>query len=170
MSTARTKRGISVSRRRIVIAAAGVVGGAVVLFYMLLLFSRGFGPGIEDFSAKLAGEYWLNRNSAHEIFISPEVWSSATPVIPSKVIECAVDGNLILVKRQGLRRRNSGPNDTYEEPAPGVFDYWILDTQTPKVFGPMSLAQFNAKRRELGVPDTVALKDVYRFRPFSIWR
>ena len=156
--------------RRNIIAATGIVGGVAILYLAFMFSNLGFGPGSEDFSVRLAGGYWLNRDSAHAIFISPQEWDSATPVIASKVIACAVDRNLILAKRQGLRRRDSStPNDTYEEPAPGVFDYWILDAKTPKVYGPMTLAQFNIKRKALGVPDTVTLKDVYSFQPYSFW-
>lgn len=124
------------------------------------------GPGHADFSAKLAGGYFIHRTSGHQIMISPQGWSDETPVIPTKVVECAVERHLILAKRQGLKRRSpNNPNDTYEEPDPTVFDYWILDTAAPKVFGPMSLDEFNAKRRELGVAETVGLRDVYSFRP-----
>ncbi len=63
------------------------------------------------------------------------------------------------------RRSPNDPNDTYEEPDPSAFDFWILDTSAPKVFGPMTQPEFDAKRQELGVAATIALKDVYSFRP-----
>ncbi len=159
-------------KRRHIIVAGTISIGTIVTLLLAAWFTAHtpFGPGIEDFSVKLAGEYGLYRNSAHDISISPEVWNSTTPVIPTKVIECAVDRHLILAKRQGLKQRNAFPNDTYEEPAPGVFDYWILDTNVPKVFGPMTLSQFNSKRKELGVPESITLKDVYAYRPSTIWR
>ncbi len=98
--------------------------------------------------------------------ISPDVWSDGTPLIPTKVIECAVDRHLILAKRQGMKRRSpNNPNDPMEEPDPKVFDYWILDTSVPKVFGPMNLDQFKIKRLEFSVPEKITLKDVYDYRP-----
>ena len=124
-----------------------------------------FGPGPADFSAKLTGDYFVHRTSAHQIIISPQNYSDETPIIPTKVVECALYRDLIMAKRQGLKRRSpNNPNDTYEEPDETAFDYWILDTAAPKVFGPMSLAEFNAKRHELLVPESIALKDIYTFR------
>ncbi len=122
--------------------------------------------GSADFRAKLAGEYSIYRSSSHQISITPEGWSDDTPIIPTKVIECAVDRHFILAKRQGLKRRNpNDPNDTYEEPDPNVFDYWILDTVAPKVYGPLDTAQYKSMRQELGVTESTELKDVYSFRP-----
>ena len=123
------------------------------------------GPGASDFSAKLVGDYSLNRFSAHEITVTPEVWEDATPRIPAKVVECATDRQFILAKRQRLKRRNQNPQDTYEEPAPGIFDYWILDTADQRIFGPLDELQFAAKRQELTIAETVTLKDVYTYRP-----
>jgi hypothetical protein len=123
------------------------------------------GPGHADFSTKLVRDYSVYRTSAHQIMIAPEAWNSGTPTIPAKVIECAVDRHFILAKRQGLQRRSPGdPNDTYMEPAPSVFDYWILDTSSPEVYGPMTLTEFDAKKRGLGISATVALRDVESFR------
>jgi len=123
------------------------------------------GPGQDDFSVKLAGDYSLDRTSAHEITIAPEVWNDSIPTIPSKVIECATDGRFIIAKRQGLKRRNLNPKDTYKEPDPGVFDYWILDTNDPaSALGPLSKADFDAKRKGLKIADTLTMKDIYSFR------
>jgi hypothetical protein len=125
------------------------------------------GPGHADFSAKLVGDYFVHRTSANQIMIAPQVWNDSTPTVPTIVIECAIDRHLVLAKRQGLKRRSSNdPTDhTYGEPDASVFDYWILDTSAPKVFGPMTRPEFDTKRSELGVPDAVALRDVYSFRP-----
>ena len=48
---------------------------------------------------------------------------------------------------------------------PGVYSYWILNLREPRVFGPMTPAEFEAKRAELGVPSYLALHDVYDYRP-----
>jgi len=125
------------------------------------------GPGPSDFFATLAGRYTLNRTSAHQVYISlGGALGDEVPKIPSKVVECAVHRDLILAKRQGLKRRSpNDPNDTYEEPDPAVFDYWILDTTGDgKVFGPLTIEQFGAKQRDLGIIELVALKDVYSYR------
>ena len=126
----------------------------------------GFGPGVQDFVVRIAGDYSIQRTSAHQIQIAPDGWNDSTPIIPTKVIECNTDGRFVIAKRQGLKRRSpNNPNDTYEEPDPLVFDYWILDTRTPKVYGPLTVEQFTAKITELNVPSSLRLKDVYSFRP-----
>lgn len=126
----------------------------------------GFGPGAQDFIVRVAGDYSIQRTSAHEIQIAPDVWNASTPIIPTKVIECNTDGRYIIAKRQGLKRRiPNNPNDTYEVPDPSVIDYWILDTTTPKVYGPLTLQQFKVKTTDIGVAPSLRLKDVYSFRP-----
>lgn len=143
------------------------------LFLTLLLLTligckpAALGPGPSDFSAALVGRYTLNRTSAHWVYISLDGGlGDDVPQIPAKVLECAVHGKLILAKRQGLKRRSpNDPNDPYEEPDPAVFDYWILDTASGgKAFGPLTPEQFDAKRHDLKVPDSLVLKNVYSYR------
>lgn len=125
------------------------------------------GPGMSDFEAPACGGYSIWRTSAHEISVVPkDGWNASTPIIPTKVIECDFDNRFVIAKRQGLKRRSpNDPNDTYEEPDSSVFDFWILDTSLPKVFGPLSGSEFNRLRLEMKVPTTLRLKDVYHFRP-----
>ena len=127
---------------------------------------RGFGPGASDFSAPMPNGYFINRTSAHQIFISPQGWSSETPIIPTKVIEAAHDSIWIIAKQQHLQRRSpNNPNDTYEEPKADSFSYWILNTKTPRVWGPLTSQEFSDKKKELGVNSNLELRSVYDFRP-----
>lgn len=124
------------------------------------------GPGLADFSRKIAGDYCIYRTSAHQIMIAPESGSDETLMIPTKVVECDFDSRFIIARRQELQRRSpNDPNDTYMEPVPGKYDYWILDAKTPKVYGPFTLEQFTLRRQSLGVPEKLILKDVCAFRP-----
>lgn len=150
-------------KRKILITLAIAVFTIVVGFFY---FATHFGAGALDFSAKIAGDYYIHRTSSHQIMIAPETWNDSVPTIPTKVIECDTDKRFIVAKRQGLKRRNpNDQNDTYEEPDPKDTDYWILDTAVPKVFGPLTLNQFEDKRKALGVPSKLTLKDVYSFKP-----
>ena len=98
--------------------------------------------------------------------VAPQGWNDSTPIIPTKVIELDHDDAWVIAKQQHLRRRSpDNPNDTYEEPDPGVFGYWILRLDAPRVWGPYSLAEFEAKRTELEVPASLNLHDFYDFRP-----
>jgi hypothetical protein len=127
--------------------------------------SLAFGPGMGDFDAPLGHGYAIWRTSAHQIQVSPEGWGSETPIIPPKVVELGHNGTWVIAKQQHLRRRSLSPTDTYEEPDPGVFSWWILRLDKPQVWGPLSQPEFGAKREELGVPANIKLRDVNGYRP-----
>ncbi|WOO43749.1 DUF3997 domain-containing protein [Rubellicoccus peritrichatus] len=125
------------------------------------------GPGTHDFHAPVSNGYSIWRTSSHQISIAPDSYvSGSTAIIPTKVIECDFDERFVIAKRQGLRQSN--PDDTHsthKEPDPSVFDYWILDTSQAVVYGPFNSNEFREKRKELGVPNSLALKNVYDFKP-----
>ena len=153
------------------LAVSAVIVAACGIAMFAWAFSRpGFrfpGPGYSDFSAHLAGDYWLFRSSAYQIMIGPEAgWGDGTPIIPTMVVECATDGHYILAKRHGLKRRSpNDPNDTYEEEDSTKVDFWILDALSPKVLGPLDEAAFSRHRAELAISSDLVLRDVYAFRP-----
>lgn len=134
--------------------------------FLLKPIPFGFGPGIQDFTYGLSGDYELVRSSAHTIMVVPvDGWNNEIPIIPEKVLEIAWNKQFILAKRQGLKRRSpDNPNDTYMEPDDSVFDYWILDTTIPQVYGPLTLEEFKNKRTELSVPDELILQDLYQYK------
>ena len=119
------------------------------------------GPGMADFSAELCGGYSVWRTSAHQITIHR---NDSAPRIPAKVCELGHDHRFIIAKQNHLKLRSLDPQDGYMEPDPGVFSYWILDTDGPTAYGPLTQAEFLQKRQELGVPDSITLKDVYEYR------
>ena len=103
----------------------------------------------------LTRDYVINRTSAVDISISAQHRSSA-PRIADIVVECNTDGRFIIAKRQGLKVR---------DPDPDVFDYWVLDSASDKLYGPFSAKEFTAKRAELGVAKDLTLRDVESFHP-----
>ncbi|MBI3865624.1 MAG: DUF3997 domain-containing protein [Planctomycetia bacterium] len=112
---------------------------------------------------RLAGDYELVQSSAHHVVVVPESgWTPETPIIPSKVVEVGTDGRFILAKRQHLKHGNGG----YEEPVEGEFDFWILDTRAPAVYGPFDSEECGNKRRELGVSDQLQLQGVGSLSPY----
>jgi hypothetical protein len=122
----------------------------------------GFGPGLYDFKADLAGGYTLYRTSPDEIVIA----GPSGDAIPTKVVEIAHDQKFILAKQQHLRRRTPGSEtDTYEEPAPGEYSYWILNLAPTTIHGPLDAKQFMTKRLELKVDPSLSLRDVYDYAP-----
>jgi hypothetical protein len=139
--------------------------GLFVILIVWCIGCGGFGPGLSDFDYPLAGNYQLNRTSSHEITITPkDGWTDETPIIRAKVVEVAWNDRFILAKRQGLKFRGSFPGDKYELPDPDKFDFWILDTQGPKLFGPFDESEFANKRNEMKISESLILKDVYSYR------
>ncbi len=125
-----------------------------------------FGPGLQDFSASLPHGYFIHRTSAHQIIIAPQSWSDDMPIIPPKVVKLDHDEHFLIAKQQLLERRSpNNPNDTYEQPKPNAFQYWILELQNPQVFGPFTLEEFQSERKRLGVTTSLKLHDVYDYRP-----
>jgi len=137
--------------------------------YIVYLFaSEPFGPGYDDFAASLPHGYSLVRSSAHQIIIWPGDGSpERAEAIPTKVVELAHNGTWLLARQQHLQRRSpNNPDDTYEEPVPDTYSYWILNMATHQRFGPLDETAFNAKQTELGLNDgSLRLQSVYDFRP-----
>lgn len=125
-----------------------------------------FGPGASDFHAPLSGDYSVYRSSAHEIKITPGSWNASTPVIPTMVVELDHDNTWVIAKQQHMRLRDpNGRPDGPREPVPDKFSYWILNTRSAQVWGPLTDEQFASTRSELGVPASLKLHDVYDYRP-----
>jgi hypothetical protein len=147
----------------LVVAALLTIAAAVVFTGLLVwkMSTEGFsfpGPGHLDYFAHLAGDYWVSRTSAFENVITPNGYSDGTPIIPTVVTACATDGRYILAKRQDTRKTFlEDPSITFDELDPESADYWILDTQKPEVFGPLSEGEFTNKRRQLAIPDSLQL-------------
>lgn len=128
----------------------------VVIFALTSSVCFGF-FGYQDFDYKLCGGYSLMRRSAHQVDIVPQEHNDRTPIIPEKVIEVAWDTRFILAKRQEVKKDH--------EPVPDQFDFWILDTKKPVVYGPLKKDDFDKKRKKLGIPDSLVLKDIYEYAP-----
>ena len=124
------------------------------------------GPGVQDFTATLPNGYVLVRSSSHDIQVVPkDGWNSRTPIIPAKVLEIGIDGDFVVARRQGLKKRSpEDPDDFYLEPDPSVLDFWVLDTKKPAVFGPLDEGQLAEKLAALGFADGIPRKDVYEYR------
>lgn len=114
-----------------------------------------------EYPYKLSGGYVLIRTSAHQTEVVPRGdVSPETPIIPPKVVEVGWCDSFIIAKQQHLRRKYpDNPDNTYLEPNPGKYSYWILDVKTPKVFGPFDEKGFTAERQRLGVPKDLKLRN-----------
>ena len=139
----------------------------ILLISILLLTTiiSCFGPGVQDFSTELTGNYSIFRNSAHKITITPnDGWNDKIAIIPSKVLRVNVYRNFIIAERQGLKRRSPNDSlDSYEIPDEKVKDYWILNTSKNYVIGNLNFTIFQKKLDSLNIPKNIELIDVYEY-------
>ena len=139
---------------------------AVQTFGLTLIFGcvDSFGPGSLDYSYDVSGSYQVFRSSSHQVRVVPKgPYESGTAVIPPEVVEIAWDESYILAKQQPLKRW--APDNGYEVPVPGRFNYWILDLRRRTAFGPLTREGFQAKGAELGISRRLELKSVEQHRP-----
>jgi hypothetical protein len=151
--------------RKLAIAAAvtvSVVALLVFTVYLLLLRGLGdwgYGPGVHDFSAQLAGGYALCHTSGIDIVVT----GPRGIEIPATVEELAYDPAFIIAKQEQLRPRFE--NDDRGDPIPGKFNYWIVDISHSKHYGPLDEPHFLVKRRDLKVDPGLTLRRESSFDP-----
>jgi len=112
--------------RQTTFAAAAILAVLLILSAPALIATfralKGF-PGGSDFRAPLANGYFIHRNNAVDIEVSPDARTSGTPYIPATVIELDHDLTWVIAKQ----------HDRYGESDPRIVSYWILNTAAPKV-------------------------------------
>lgn len=119
--------------------------------------------GASDYNVELSGNYSLIRSSAHMVTVNEQfdegMWHS--PVIPEKITEIGWNNEYILAKQLGLKLRSpDDPDDKYQIPDESKVYYWILRVEDDSTFGPLSEAEFDKKKDELGIPKDLKLKKV----------
>ena len=118
----------------------------------VFLFVLGCGPGYSDFSEKVGNGYYYYRTSPIDRFIAPKIWNDKTPIIPSKVVKYRKHDGYVTAKREIIQMGSSGSRVTS-----GTFDYWILNTATPVVYGPMDKSEFDLRVVKLSLSEKLAL-------------
>ena len=136
----------------------------MVFFSSTILTGCGGSIGA-NYDLDLPGNYSIVSTSAHQVTISPKISNShwGSYVIPTKVTELAWDDNYILAKQLGLvnnPERNDGPQIPNKDDA----NFWILEIDSGKVFGPLDELNFVEKKTELGVSESVILKKIEYLR------
>jgi hypothetical protein len=114
------------------------------LSFIIILILSGCGPGISDFSEDIGNGYKFHRNSPMDKFIAPDRWNKQTPIIPTKVVEFEIHGDFVLAKREIVEIGPSG-----SRVGSGRFDYWVLNTATPNVTGPLPKEKFTEQLNNL---------------------
>jgi hypothetical protein len=139
------------TKRRGLLAVVLAVWGALIL-----------SCGFQDYDFDMCGGYCVVRSSAHNIIVAPKLgkssWASSHPTaIPAKVVEVAWDDRFVVAKRQHLSRP---PSARTHRPVSGSYDFWVIDTRERVRHGPLTAAEFGAKRTQLGVSPDLSLRAV----------
>ena len=133
-----------------------------VLIISLILLSLSGCAGVQDYNITLPNDYSVVRGSAHMITINkqrPEGgWGE--DLIPAKVVEVTWDDKYILAKQLSLQCQDSdNPDNSYHIPDETKVNYWILEMETGKKFGPFNEKKFTKKKKELNKKNVI-LKSV----------
>ena len=103
-----------------------------------------FGPGMADFSYDLSGNYLLYHAG------ETNIWNSSLDkiIIDRNIIGIAWNKDFILAKQTISDK----------------IQYWIIDITTDKTYGPFSEKDFNLKRTELKVGNSLKLEDPAKYK------
>lgn len=130
-------------------------------FYCLLAACS----GLTDYEVELPGNFSIVSTSEHLVTISPKEnegsWGSA--VVPAKVVEVGWDKNFILAKQVDLVDDPEIANNTVI-PDMDTSHYWIIETGTEVITGPLDEQSFTDKKTELSISKDIKLKAVEDIR------
>lgn len=79
--------------------------------------------------------------------------------VPADIVEIAWNNNIIIAKQRDLEKRGMFPGDRVTVPAPGKFEWWIIDAQIQKRYGPFNETEFLTKLKAMG-GDNLKLRKV----------
>ena len=117
----------------------------------------GFGPGYTDFHVELGHNCQLIQMSGSIVNITVDGSLSEEDCVPAKVVSCGFGQKYIIAKQQLL--------DEKYNPVSGKYQFWIVDAPQKKRYGPFAEKEFSAKRKELGVPESIKMRSTDSYRP-----
>lgn len=142
-----------------------LIGIAVVLYFVSTL-NLGPGPGYGDFNFKINTDYSIQKSSAHQIVMYGKKDGKTQVVIEAKIVALDFNTKHIIVKQQHMvRKYPNNPDNTYMEPKPESYSFWIVNKNMKEVHGPFSEEEFIREQEQMGVADTLKFKDVHSFKP-----
>jgi hypothetical protein len=149
---------------------AAVLGGLVLILIavMFYAFSKGFGPGLADYTYKIADICDLGRSSAHMISIRCEGFNGG---VSPKVIKVGWNDNFLIAYTHPVTKLKypENPENTYSEPDESITYWWVMDLKTKELYGPINSEQaFENKKSELGIGD-IQLWSVNEAKSKGVW-
>lgn len=145
-----------VTVRLALVVATGVIVLLVALWCLLVTLLPS--QARQDYGFPLVGRYSFFRNSSVEHLIArlesraDDYWLGA---VPGDVRELGWDDRFIVCRQYPIIR-DAGMGSVIEASVPGG-SYWIIDSTTETVFGPLNETMYNAKLQELPIRRPIAL-------------
>ena len=129
---------------------------SIGIFWAILVVGGCAKSILPNTPGELPGGFIFHRFSREEIFISEQITTSESPMIPTCVSAIGYSGHLIAAIRHPMIRRSpNDPNDPMMIADTSISEYWIIDSKTKKAKGPLSREQYE---NELALHKIAAIK------------
>jgi hypothetical protein len=144
----------------------GVIVLVVIVIVALLRVGSNFGPGLADYSYKIAGDCTLDRASAYQITITCDGISKS---IDPEVVQVGWNEHYLVATTHPVTETDpNNPNCTNCDPDENITYWWIQDLVNKQSYGPMSQEDFEMQEAKLGVPD-IQLMSVDEAKTKGVW-
>lgn len=127
-----------------------------------------------DYDMKLAGNYELWKVNKYSISIGIlNNNGSLTPQIYGQVIELDFNDEYIIARSIPTYKvdeqnfSNFSEKEKYIESIPEEdYEFWIIQVENEMVYGPLNEDEFNKKRKETSVPESMKLKELDSYKKY----
>jgi len=93
--------------------------------------------------------------ASHMVYLSSSsTYGISEDSIPPKVVEIGWNESFAIARQQEIRPTIGVPQ---YQPVPDKFHYWILDMNNRRAYDPYTKTDFDRKRRDLGVPQSLRM-------------
>ena len=134
----------------------------IFLIIILIIFTFNltgcFGPGMNDYTYEMVNNYKVSKGSANGIVIYKDDYDFGIDYkVPEKVTKIAWDDNFILAEQTPLIKNTQELDET-------KLYFWIINSITDDVYGPLSKEEFDSKCDELSIDPSLKLEDPENFK------
>jgi len=130
-------------------------------------------PVVSDYKMKLTGNYELWKVHKDSIVIGIPDENGLTPQIDGKVIDLGFNDEYIIArsiptyKANNQKFSNFSEMEKYIESIPEEdYEFWIIEVENDVVYGPLNEDEFNKKRKEISVPESMKLKELDSYKKY----
>lgn len=133
----------------------------ILIIVLAVLFIVGCGIG--DYSYTIGANYKIFASSAYQVSIIPKYGYaySEENTLPPCIVEVAWNDEYIIAKQYGLKRQDE--RSSYEVIDYSVVNYWILNMDDKKRYGPFNHEEFKQELEKRNLT-SLELKNIDEYR------